>query len=38
MKIICAWCKTLVQDGPADRVTHTICARCFAREMAALDA
>lgn len=28
MKIICAWCKKIMQDSPSDEVSHGICATC----------
>ncbi len=39
MRIICAWCDTLLGDDPnADALTtHTMCDACLDREMAALD-
>ena len=31
MKKICAWCRCVLQDGPAEPVSHGICAGCAER-------
>ena len=28
MKIICAWCKALMQDGPEYPISHGMCPEC----------
>jgi len=36
MKTVCAYCKKLMQAGPDDKVSHGICKRCLAKELAKL--
>lgn len=37
LTIICGWCRTLIQQaGP--KVSHTICEKCFEKEMDKMDA
>jgi hypothetical protein len=28
MKIICAWCGKVIQDGPEETVSHGVCEEC----------
>jgi len=28
VKVICAWCKAVIVDGPPHPVSHGICAEC----------
>ncbi len=28
MKVVCAWCKGVIKDGPAEPISHGICAEC----------
>lgn len=37
MKVICAYCKTIMQDGPPVPVSHGICTTCFERVVKELD-
>ena len=34
MRTICAWCGKVLREGPADRVSHGICRRCMAEQLA----
>lgn len=38
MRVICAWCKRLLKDGPLDGlVSHGCCSACLERELANID-
>ncbi len=28
MKLVCAWCKKIIKDGPPEPVSHGICDTC----------
>ncbi len=32
MKIVCAWCERILEDGPPP-VSHGMCTSCYARQM-----
>ena len=32
VKVICAWCKMVIKDGPDTKISHGICHDCFAVE------
>jgi hypothetical protein len=34
MRTICAWCGKVLREGPTDRVSHGICRRCLAQQLA----
>jgi len=34
MRTICAWCGKVLREGPGDRVSHGICRRCMAEQLA----
>ena len=38
MRIICAWCKALMQDGPEHPVSHGMCQTCATAMHATIDA
>lgn len=38
LKVVCCECKTVMQAGPADRVSHGLCKVCERRALAELDA
>lgn len=29
MKIVCAWCKKTIKDGPGEPVSHGMCPACY---------
>ncbi|MEI8233812.1 MAG: hypothetical protein WCH57_03905 [Verrucomicrobiota bacterium] len=31
MKLICAWCKKVIRDGPEEPISHGICPECARR-------
>lgn len=37
MKVICAWCRRLLKDGPEHPVSHGICPDCKREVEAELD-
>jgi len=38
MKIICAWCKKIIEEGkePDEESSHGICPECYDKELAKL--
>jgi len=34
MRTVCVWCGKVLREGPADRVSHGICRRCMAEQLA----
>jgi hypothetical protein len=37
VRIICAWCRRVLQEGPADKVSHGCCDECFKKQITAID-
>jgi len=34
VKVICAWCRAVIKDGPDEPVSHGMCPACFASQSA----
>jgi len=32
IKVVCAWCDTIITDGPAGKVSHGICGDCLFKQ------
>ena len=37
MKVVCAWCTVILEDGSDEKVSHGMCPDCFENWMAEID-
>ncbi len=36
MKVVCAWCRKVMKDGPDNPVSHGICEACLKKQKGVL--